>query len=50
MASRIIRTGFGDTVYACRAPVDCVHMLPRDFTQFRCQRATMSEAVTARLV
>ena len=37
------------TVYACQVPLDCVRMLPRDFTQFRCRQATVTEAVTTRL-
>jgi len=41
--------GQGGTVYACRVPVDCVRMLPRDLTQFRCREATVTEAITARL-
>ena len=41
--------GQDSTVYACQVPVDCVRMLPRDFTQFRCQQATVTEAITARL-
>lgn len=41
--------GQDGTVYACQVPADCVRMLPRDFTQFRCQQATVTEAVTARL-
>lgn len=36
-------------VYTCRVPVDCVRMLPRDFTQFRCQQATVIKATTTRL-
>lgn len=49
MGSRVIRARLGDTVYACQVPLDCVRMLPRDFTQFRCQQATVTGAVTARL-
>lgn len=41
--------GQAGTVYACQVPVDCVRMLPRDFTQFRCRQATVTEAVTDRL-
>lgn len=37
------------TVYACRVPVDHVRMLPRDLTQFRCQQATVTKAITAQL-
>ena len=39
--------GQGGTIYACRVPVDRVHMLPRDFTQFRCQQATVTKAIAA---
>lgn len=41
--------GQGGTIYACQVPLDCVRMLPRDFTQFRCRQATVTEAVTTRL-